>query len=127
MTVAIIGAGVMGETLLSGLIRGGRPVGELMVGEKRAERAAELRDKYGVTVVPKVAGISGGITAFAVGGTMIAEVAGTTAGATTVNQGGTVGSTLIVDGGTTAGSTGIMPPSYHFQVRAGSAPRAGNW
>nr|WP_281273675.1 pyrroline-5-carboxylate reductase [Nocardioides pocheonensis] len=51
MTVAIIGAGVMGETLLSGLIRGGRDVAELMVGEKRPERAAELREKYGVTVV----------------------------------------------------------------------------
>jgi pyrroline-5-carboxylate reductase len=51
MTVAIIGAGVMGETLLSGLIRGGRQVSDLMVGEKREERAAELRDKYGVTVV----------------------------------------------------------------------------
>jgi pyrroline-5-carboxylate reductase len=51
MTVAIIGAGVMGETLLSGLIRGGRDVAELLVGEKRPERAAELREKYGVTVV----------------------------------------------------------------------------
>jgi pyrroline-5-carboxylate reductase len=51
MTVAIIGAGVMGETLLSGLIRGGRDVADLLVGEKRPERAAELREKYGVTVV----------------------------------------------------------------------------
>ena len=37
-TTAIIGAGVMGETLLSGLIRAGRPVSELLVGEKRPER-----------------------------------------------------------------------------------------
>jgi len=51
MTVAIIGAGVMGETLLSGLIRSGRPTDELLVGEKRAERAAELRERYSVTVV----------------------------------------------------------------------------
>ena len=29
MTVAIIGAGVMGETLLSGLIRGGHDVADL--------------------------------------------------------------------------------------------------
>jgi pyrroline-5-carboxylate reductase len=49
--VAIIGAGVMGETLLSGLIRSGRPAGELLVGEKRPERADELRDRYSVTVV----------------------------------------------------------------------------
>jgi pyrroline-5-carboxylate reductase len=51
MTVAIIGAGVMGETLLSGLVRAGFPVADLVVGEKRAERAAQLREKYGVTVV----------------------------------------------------------------------------
>jgi pyrroline-5-carboxylate reductase len=51
MTVAIIGAGVMGETLLSGLIRGGHDVADLMVGEKRPERAVELREKYAVKVV----------------------------------------------------------------------------
>ena len=54
MTVAIIGAGVMGETLLSGLIRGGRDVADLAVGEKRPERAAELREKYGVRVVSNI-------------------------------------------------------------------------
>ncbi len=48
---AIIGAGVMGETLLSGLIRAGRPADTLLVGEKRAERAAELEGRYGVAVV----------------------------------------------------------------------------
>jgi pyrroline-5-carboxylate reductase len=50
-TTAIIGAGVMGETLLSGLVRAGRPPAELLVGEKRAERARELEEKYGVSVV----------------------------------------------------------------------------
>lgn len=48
---AILGAGVMGETLLSGLIRAGRPVAELLVGEKRLERARELEEKYAVSVV----------------------------------------------------------------------------
>jgi pyrroline-5-carboxylate reductase len=52
MTVAIIGAGVMGEALLSGLIRGGHEPSDLMVGEKRPERAAELRERYAVDVVP---------------------------------------------------------------------------
>src|SRR3954467_751031 len=47
----ILGAGVMGETLLSGLIRAGRPVDQLLVGEKRAERARELEEKYAVSVV----------------------------------------------------------------------------
>lgn len=37
---AVIGAGVMGETLLSGLIRAGRSADQLVVVEKRPERAA---------------------------------------------------------------------------------------
>jgi pyrroline-5-carboxylate reductase len=49
--VAILGAGVMGETLLSGLLRAGHPVASLLVGEKRPERAAELTERYGVEVV----------------------------------------------------------------------------
>ena len=48
---AIIGAGVMGEALLSGLVRAGRRVDRLLVGEKRPERARELEDRYGVAVV----------------------------------------------------------------------------
>ena len=41
----------MGETLLSGLVRAGRRVDDLLVGEKRAERARELEERYGVEVV----------------------------------------------------------------------------
>ncbi|GGO90965.1 pyrroline-5-carboxylate reductase [Nocardioides phosphati] len=59
---AFIGVGVMGEAILAGLIRGGRPVGELLVGEKRAERAAELREKYGVEVVSNVEAVRGAET-----------------------------------------------------------------
>ena len=51
MSTAIIGAGVMGETLLSGLVRAGRRVDQLMVGEKRSDRARELEERYGVAVV----------------------------------------------------------------------------
>jgi pyrroline-5-carboxylate reductase len=58
MAVAIIGAGVMGETLLSGLLRAGTPAGELLVCEKRAERAAELREKYAVAVTDKTAEVA---------------------------------------------------------------------
>jgi pyrroline-5-carboxylate reductase len=47
---AILGAGVMGETLLSGLVRAGRRVDNLLVGEKRPERARELEERYGVAV-----------------------------------------------------------------------------
>jgi pyrroline-5-carboxylate reductase len=51
MTVAILGAGVMGETLASGLVRAGRDTKDLLLTERRPERAAELREKYGVDVV----------------------------------------------------------------------------
>jgi len=54
MTVAILGAGVMGETLLSGLIRAGRRAEDLMVGEKRRDRADELEQRYGVAVVGNI-------------------------------------------------------------------------
>jgi pyrroline-5-carboxylate reductase len=49
--VAIFGAGVMGETLLSGLLRAGRPADQLVITERRADRAAELTEKYGVRVL----------------------------------------------------------------------------
>jgi pyrroline-5-carboxylate reductase len=48
--IAILGAGVMGETLLSAVLRSGRPAAELVISEKREERAAELREAYGVMV-----------------------------------------------------------------------------
>jgi pyrroline-5-carboxylate reductase len=51
LTVAILGAGVMGETLVSGLLRAGRRPGELLLAERRAERAIELNERYGVDVV----------------------------------------------------------------------------
>ena len=51
---AILGAGVMGETLLSGLVRAGRRVDALLVGEKRPDRARELEERYGVAVVSNV-------------------------------------------------------------------------
>ena len=50
-TVAIFGAGVMGETLLSGLLRAGRPADALVITERRPDRAAELAEKYGVRVL----------------------------------------------------------------------------
>jgi pyrroline-5-carboxylate reductase len=59
---AILGAGVMGETLLSGLIRAGRPASDLLVGEKRPERARELEERYGVTVVSNLDATKGSDT-----------------------------------------------------------------
>jgi pyrroline-5-carboxylate reductase len=51
MTVAVLGAGVMGETVVSGLLRAGRPASDLLVTVRRSERAGELRERYGVDVV----------------------------------------------------------------------------
>jgi pyrroline-5-carboxylate reductase len=56
--IAVLGAGVMGETLLSGLIRAGRRVDDLLIAEKRADRAEELRQRYGVEVVDPVSAAS---------------------------------------------------------------------
>ncbi len=52
--VAVLGAGVMGEALVSGLLRAGRPPADLLLTERRADRAAELRERYGVDVVGTV-------------------------------------------------------------------------
>jgi pyrroline-5-carboxylate reductase len=50
-TVAVAGAGKMGELVLSGLLRSGWPASRLLVTVRRAARGAELAEKYGVTVV----------------------------------------------------------------------------
>ena len=54
MSVAILGAGVMGGTVVSGLLRAGRAPGTLLISERRPDRAGELRDRYGVEVVSNV-------------------------------------------------------------------------
>ena len=48
--VAFLGGGKMAEALISGLIRsGGRTADEIMVTNRREERAHELAGKYGIT------------------------------------------------------------------------------
>ncbi|OYO22783.1 pyrroline-5-carboxylate reductase [Enemella dayhoffiae] len=46
--VALLGGGVMGEAVLSGLLASGHAADDLVVAEKRAERAAELTVRHGV-------------------------------------------------------------------------------
>lgn len=46
--IAIIGGGSIGEALLSGLLRAGKPAKDLAVAEKNPERAKYLADKYSV-------------------------------------------------------------------------------
>jgi pyrroline-5-carboxylate reductase len=60
--LAVLGAGVMGETLLSGLLRSGRPVDSVVISERRPERAAELTEKYGVQVLDNATAARGAST-----------------------------------------------------------------
>jgi len=59
-TVAVIGAGKIGEVLLSGLLRSGWPAGRLVATARRAERAAELAARYGVDVVDNATAVRRG-------------------------------------------------------------------
>lgn len=49
--LAVLGAGKLGEALLSGLLRAGRPPDDVVVVVRRAERAKELEERYGVRAV----------------------------------------------------------------------------
>lgn len=48
--IAIIGGGSMGEALLAGLLRAGRPVKDLVVAERLGDKARQLSDTYSVLV-----------------------------------------------------------------------------
>lgn len=50
-TIAVLGAGKIGEALLAGLLNGGRSAAELVFTERHPERAAELTERYGVAAV----------------------------------------------------------------------------
>jgi pyrroline-5-carboxylate reductase len=49
--LAILGAGVMGETLLSGLLRSGWSVDQIVATDRRVERQVELVARYGITML----------------------------------------------------------------------------
>jgi pyrroline-5-carboxylate reductase len=57
-TIAVIGAGKIGEVLLSGLLRSGWPAGRLVATTRRAERAAELAERYGIRVLDNDAALT---------------------------------------------------------------------
>ncbi|MEV0715605.1 pyrroline-5-carboxylate reductase [Asanoa sp. NPDC050611] len=57
-TVAVIGAGKIGELMLSGLLRAGWPVGRLLATSRRSERADELRERYGIKVVDNLTAVA---------------------------------------------------------------------
>jgi pyrroline-5-carboxylate reductase len=49
--LAILGAGVMGETVLSGLIRAGWQADDIVATDRRPERELELRTTYGIRML----------------------------------------------------------------------------
>ncbi|MFC0566261.1 pyrroline-5-carboxylate reductase [Plantactinospora siamensis] len=57
-TVAVIGAGKIGELVLSGLLRAGWPAGKLLASARRPARAQELADRYGVRTVDNLTAVA---------------------------------------------------------------------
>ena len=54
LRLAVLGAGVMGETLLSGLLRAGWTPDRIVGTDRRPERQVELRARYGIDMVSNV-------------------------------------------------------------------------
>ncbi|MEI6811787.1 MAG: pyrroline-5-carboxylate reductase [Actinomycetes bacterium] len=50
--IGVIGAGIMGEALISGLILSGVSPSAITMAEKRQERADELTARYGISLAP---------------------------------------------------------------------------
>jgi pyrroline-5-carboxylate reductase len=50
-TVAVVGAGKIGEVLLAGLLRSGWPASRLLATVRRPERGQEVESRYGIRVV----------------------------------------------------------------------------
>jgi pyrroline-5-carboxylate reductase len=49
--IAILGAGKMGEALISGLLRAGQNPSGVQAAVRRADRGSELRERYGIEVL----------------------------------------------------------------------------
>ena len=60
--MAVLGGGVMGETLLAGLLRAGWSPQDVVVSEKRAERAKELTERHGVQALTPAEAVAGAET-----------------------------------------------------------------
>jgi pyrroline-5-carboxylate reductase len=60
--IAVLGAGKMGEALTSGLLRAGTSAAQVVAAVRRSDRAAQLRDAYGIEVLSAVAAARRGHT-----------------------------------------------------------------
>lgn len=56
--IAVLGAGKIGELVLSGLLRAGWPAARLLVTARRPARAEELRERYGVRTVDNATAVA---------------------------------------------------------------------
>lgn len=66
MRIGFVGVGMMGEALLAGVLRGSIAPSDVLVCERRRDRAEELRQQYGVTVVDTLAEVATASTIFLV-------------------------------------------------------------
>ena len=65
-TIAIVGAGKIGEALLGGLLHGGVPAADLMFTERYPARCAQLTSLYGVRSVEVAEAVSADVVVIAV-------------------------------------------------------------
>jgi pyrroline-5-carboxylate reductase len=57
-TIAVIGAGKIGEVLLSGLLKAGWPADRLIATARRPERAELLSERYGIRVLDNASAVA---------------------------------------------------------------------
>jgi pyrroline-5-carboxylate reductase len=57
-TIAVIGAGKIGELVLAGLLRAGWPADRLLATARRSERADELAARYGIQLVDNLTAVA---------------------------------------------------------------------
>ncbi len=65
-SVAVLGAGTMGEAVLAGVLRGGWAADDVVAVVRRRERAAELEERHGVRCVPLAEGAARDVLVVAV-------------------------------------------------------------
>lgn len=65
-SVAVLGAGTMGEAVLTGVLRGGWAAEDVVAVVRRPERAAELEERHGVRCVPLAEGAARDVVVVAV-------------------------------------------------------------
>jgi pyrroline-5-carboxylate reductase len=58
MTIALLGAGVMGSTLIAALVRSGHDAADLVVADKSVQRAQHVAQEHGARALPAAEAVS---------------------------------------------------------------------